>query len=246
MRHILFLLGVVFLASGSLNAQSGPTNPLLLAAPFSVSSTGAVSADSAAAVPSSSTSFSLSPVANSSEPVALTANPFSTAPVANPTADPQYVQGVFTNYNWQGYLGYSFFHFNASHGISRSMNGFNYSLVYYFTSWFGIDGEMMATHDSFNHQSDWFLFGGGGPRVRWLAPKGIEVWGHALIAFSHLTPQTAFGKQEALAYEVGGGADFPTPFRRLSLRVGADMVGTQYFHDNQFGPKAFAGAVFKF
>jgi hypothetical protein len=246
MRQILFLLGVVFLASGSLNAQTSPANPLLLAAPFSLSSAGAVSADSAATVSSSSTPFSVSSVANTSEPVALTANPFSTTSAAIPAADPQYVQGVFTNYNWQGYLGYSFFHFNGPHGISRSMNGFNYSLVYYFTSWFGIDGEMMATHDSFNRQSDWFLFGGGGPRVRWLAPKGIEVWGHALIAFSHLTPQTAFGKQEALAYEVGGGADFPTPFRRLSLRVGADMVGTQYFHDNQFGPKAFAGAVFKF
>src|SRR5271165_5476715 len=105
MRHILFLLGVVFLALGSLNAQSSPTNPLLLAAPFSMSSTGAVSADSAAAVPSSSTSFSGSTAANSSEPVALTANPFSTATAATPTADPQHVQGVFTNYNWQGYLG---------------------------------------------------------------------------------------------------------------------------------------------
>ncbi|MGH9746768.1 MAG: hypothetical protein ACRD59_11740 [Candidatus Acidiferrales bacterium] len=160
--------------------------------------------------------------------------------------DPQYVQGVFVNYNWQVYLGYTFDHFSGPQGISRNQNGFNYSLVYYFNSWFGLDGEMMATHDSPNGQSSWFLFGAGGPRFRWAAPKGIEVWAHALVGYSHLTPQTAFGNQGSFGYEVGGGADFPTPWRRLALRAGADMVGTTYFNDNQFTPKAFGGVVFKF
>jgi hypothetical protein len=247
MRHILLLLGMVFFVTGISSAQSSPANPLLLAAPFSMSATGAVYAASPASTSSSpSAPLSFAPASDSSAPVALAPNPFSTAAAATPAADPQYVQGVFTNYNWQAYVGYTYFHFSGQHGNDRNMNGFNFSVVYYFNNWFGLDGEMMATHDNFNRTSDWFLFGGGGPRVRWLAPKGIEVWGHALIAFSHLTPQTAFGKQEALAYELGGGADFPTPFRRLSLRVGADMVGSQYFHDNQFSPKAFAGAVFKF
>jgi hypothetical protein len=244
MRHLLLVLGVVFLVTGSVSAQSSPANPLLLAAPFSMSSTGAVSAASTSAP--SSTAYSLSPLLTSPDSVAPVASPFASAPAVNLSADPQYVQGVFVNYNWQAYVGYTFFHFSGPHGISRNQNGFNYSIVYYFNSWFGLDGEMMATHDSPNGQSSWFLLGGGGPRVRWQAPKGIEVWAHAIIAFSHLTPQTPFGKQEALAYELGGGADFNTPFRRLGLRVGADMVGTQYYHGNQFNPKAFAGVVFKF
>lgn len=245
MRQLLFGLGVVFFVTGSLNAQTSPANPLLLAAPFSMSSTGTVAATSTSSP--SSTAYSLLPAFATSAALAAPAtSPFTSAPAANLSADPQYVQGVFVNYNWQAYLGYTFFHFSGPHGISRNMNGFNYSIVYYFNSWFGLDGEMMATHDSPNGQSSWFLLGGGGPRVRWQAPKGIEVWAHAIIAFSHLTPQTAFGKQEALAYEVGGGADFNTPFRRIALRVGADMVGSQYYHDNQFNPKAFAGVVFKF
>ncbi len=245
MRHFLIVLGVVFFVTGSANAQSSPANPLLLAAPFTMSSTGAVSAASNPA-PLSTASSPLALAASSTDSAAPVASPFSTAPSANFSADPQYVQGVFVNYNWQAYLGYTFFHFDGPHGISRNMNGFNYSIVYYFNSWFGLDGEMMATHDSPNGQSSWFLLGGGGPRVRWQGPKGIELWAHAIIAFSHLTPQTPYGKQEALAYELGGGADFSTPFRRIGLRVGADMVGSQYYHDNQFSPKAFAGVVFKF
>ena len=247
MRHVLYLLGVVLFITGSSSAQTNSTNPLLLAAPFSMAASGAVSA---ASTPSSSfsTADSLSPAPVSTSSATLAPNPFSTATMAtpNPTPDPQYVQGVFTNYSWQAYFGYAFFHFSGPHGISRNMNGFNYGIVYYFNNWFGIEGEMMANHDSPNGQSSWFLFGGGGPRFRWLAPKGIEVFAHAVVGYSHLTPQTPYGKQQAFAYVLGGGADFNTPFRRLALRVGADMVGTRYFNDNQFNPRAYGGIVFKF
>jgi hypothetical protein len=156
------------------------------------------------------------------------------------------VQGVFVNYNWQAYVGYTYTHFSAKGGISRNQNGFNLSIVRYFNSWFGIEGEMFATHDSPNNQSSWFLFGGGGPRFRWQARRGIEVFAHGLVGYSHLTPQTAFGKQEAFGYELGGGADFPTPWRRVGLRAGADMIGTRYFGDNQFNPKVYGGVFFKF
>jgi hypothetical protein len=242
MRHVLILLGVVFLATGSLSAQSNPVNPLLLAAPFSIDSTGSGAASFAPSAPSTE----LAPTAAPAPAATLAANPFTSAPVSTVSADPQYVQGVFVNYSWQAYVGYTYDHFYGPQGISRNQNGFNLSLVYYFNSWFGLDGEMMATHDSPNNQSSWFLFGGGGPRFRWAAPKGIELWAHALVGYSHLTPQTSFGKQEAFGYELGGGADFPTPWRRLALRAGADMVGTTYFNDHQFSPKAFGGVVFKF
>jgi hypothetical protein len=243
MRHVLIVLGVVLFVTGSSSAQSNPENPLLLAAPFSINSTDAGSLSST----SSSPSLAYSPPKETAAPVvALAANPFPSAPALATSAEPQYVQGVFVNYSWQVYAGYTFDHFDGPHGISRNQNGFNYSLVYYFNSWFGLDGEMMATHDSPNNQSSWFLFGGGGPRFRWEARKGIELWAHALVGYSHLTPQTAFGNQGAFGYELGGGADFPTPFRRLALRAGIDMVGTRYFNDNQYNPKVFGGVVFKF
>ena len=243
MRHVLIVLGVVLFVTGSSSAQSNPSNPLLLAAPFSMNPTGSGYLSSTSLSPSTGDSPSATTVAPAA---ALVTNPFSSVPAPNLSPDPQYVQGVFVNYNWQVYVGYTFDHFDGPHGISRNQNGFNYSLVYYFNSWFGLDGEMMATHDSPNNQSSWFLFGGGGPRFRWEARKGIELWAHALVGYSHLTPQTAFGSQGAFGYEVGGGADFPTPFRRLALRAGIDMVGTRYFNDNQYNPKVFGGVVFKF
>ncbi len=249
MRHVLFLLGLVFLFTCASYAQSSAANPLLLAAPFTISSTGDVSAVSAS--PSSAT-LSLSPASVAPSPGdSFAANPFSTAPVSSASApnaapDPQYVQGVFVNYNWRAYIGYTFTHFSAQGGISRNQNGFNWGITYYLNSWFGVEGEMFATHDSPNNESSWFLFGGGGPRFRWEARRGIEVFAHALVGYSHLTPQTAFGTQEAFGYELGGGADFPTPWRRIDLRAGADMIGTRYFSNNQFNPKVYGGVVFKF
>ena len=244
MRHVLFLLGLVLFVTSASYSQSSAANPLLLAAPFTISSTGDVSSVSTSPF---STALSLSPaLAASSTGESFAANPFSNAPAPTPAPDPQYVQGVFVNYNWRAYIGYTFTHFSAQGGISRNQNGFNWGITYYLNTWFGVEGEMFATHDSPNNQSSWFLFGGGGPRFRWEAPRGIEVFAHGLVGYSHLTPQTAFGKQEAFGYELGGGADFPTPWRRVGLRAGADMIGTRYFGNNQFNPKVYGGVVFKF
>jgi len=235
MRHVLVLFGLVFCLTCIASAQTVQANPLLLAAPFTLSPSGVVSASSMSSVSGDSL--------NSASPPGGT---LSSTPALNSSPEPQYVQGVFVTYSWQAYLGYDFFHFSAKHGISRNMNGFNWSISYFFKDWFGIEGEMIATHDNPNNQSSWFTFGGGGPRFRWQGPRGIEVFAHGLVGYSHLTPQTPFGRQEAFAYVVGGGVDFPTPFRRLSLRAGADMLGSRYYHDNQFNPNAYGGIVFKF
>ena len=113
-------------------------------------------------------------------------------------------------------------------GITPNMNGFNYSVVYYWKDWFGVDGEFAATHATQDNVSSWFLFGGGGPRFRWSAKKGVELWAHALVGYSHFTPQTPAGNQHAFAYELGGGVDLP--FKpRWALRLGADAMCTAYF-----------------
>ena len=187
--------------------------------------------------PSSST-----PARPAPGPFAFAAN----APSAAAPADPQYVQGVHVIYNWQAYFGYTFFRFYEVPGTQQDTNGFNYSMVYYWKDWLGADGEFAATHDSFNAFDGWFLFGGGGPRFRWAGPRGLELWGHVLFGYAHLTPQTSFGKQGAFAYEAGGGADITILRSRWALRLGADMVGSHFFNTYQYSPKVFAGIVFKF
>jgi hypothetical protein len=122
----------------------------------------------------------------------------------------------------------------------------NWSIAYYWKDWLGFEGEMAATKGTQFGQNSWFLFGGGGPRFRWSGPRGLELWGHVLVGGSHFTPQTSFGKQEAFAYEAGGGVDAHSPWPRLGFRVGADMVGSHYFSTYQYSPKIFAGVVFKF
>jgi hypothetical protein len=237
MRYFAFLLGLVLLLSISASAQTTTSDSVLLPASY----------------------FSVPAASNAPvNPPAISLTPFSTVPPPTPPgtlasstplslmpAAPQDVTSVFESYSWQAYVGYTYLHFFELPHITENMNGFNYSMVYYFKDWFGVDGEFAATHGSQDSVSSWFLFGGGGPRFRWSAPKGIEVWAHALAGYSHFTPQTPAGVQHAFAYELGGGVDLP--FKpRWALRLGADAMCTHYFNTYQYSPKASAGIVFKF
>jgi hypothetical protein len=159
---------------------------------------------------------------------------------------PQYVQSVYETYRWQAYVGYEYLRFYEVPAITKNSNGFMYSMVYYLKDWIGLDGELNATHLSQYNTGGWFLLGAGGPRFRWSAPRGLEVWGHVMGGYSHFKPETAFGADHAPAFEVGGGVDIAAHRGRLSYRVEADMVGTRYFSTYQYSPKVSVGVVFKF
>jgi hypothetical protein len=246
MRHFLVLMGTVILVTLSAAAQGTARNPLLVALPFG----GPFAAPPSVTSPVSPAWVVANLSATDSPASGAITTGISGSPAPSVTVDPepQVVLSVHQEYSWQAYVGYSFFRFyESSHPtIRENQNGANWSIVYYWKDWLGFEGEMAATHGDQFHQSSWFLFGGGGPRFRWSGPRGIELWGHALFGGSHFTPQTSFGKQEAFAYEVGGGADFRSPWPRLGYRVGADMVGSHYFSTYQYSPKVFAGIVFKF
>jgi hypothetical protein len=154
--------------------------------------------------------------------------------------------GVFTEYNWQLSLGYTFLRFYEVPGITKNLNGFSYSMQYYFRPWIAADGEFLADFGSQFGTSSHFVFVGGGGRGRWQAPRGIDLWAHALAGYAHLTPQTAFGGQGAPAYIVGGGVDINAHHQRWAYRFQVDMVGTTFFGTYQFSPAATAGLVFKF
>jgi hypothetical protein len=239
MRYLAFLSGLVFLLCTSAGAQTTAFNSVLLPSSYF-------------AVPGTFDAPTNAPV------IALT--PFSSAPANTPPgalpsstplslsllpAPPQDVTSVFETYAWQIYGGYTFQRFYELPGITQNMNGFNFSAVYYWKDWLGADGEFAAVHGNQSNVSSWFLFGGGGPRFRWSAKKGIEIWAHGLVGYSHFTPQTAAGVQHAFAYELGGGVDLPFK-ERWAIRLEGDAMCSRYFNTYQYSPKASAGLVFRF
>ena len=245
MKRASAILGMVFIfASGAAAQQHPAMERLLTSSYFTLAPTGDAPSSTLPLViaPDTRSSSSSVPATPAPGTFAFAAN----APSAAPADPPQYVQGVHVIYSWQAYFGYTFFRFYEAPGTQQDTNGFNYSMVYYWKDWVGLDGEFAATKASLNAFDGWFLFGGGGPRFRWAGPRGLELWGHVLFGYAHLTPQTSFGKQGAFAYEAGGGADINVLRSRWALRLGADMVGSHFFNTYQYSPKVFAGIVYRF
>ena len=166
---------------------------------------------------------------------------------SEPAAQQPTVYGVYEVYNWQLYAGYTFVRFYEVPNVTPNLNGLDLGLVFYPNGkWIGADGELVAAFGSQAGTSAKFLLAMGGPRFRWSAPRGLELWAHGLVGGTHFLPQTAFGSQSAFAYEVGGGIDISAHRRRVAYRVGADMVGTRYFGTYQYSPRLFVGIVFKY
>lgn len=253
MRYMLGLVALMTLVTLGATAQAVPNNSLLLAMPFAspfAVSGGPISAGTASpsAAPSTLSASADTPLSPSIGTLASSSALGTNSSAVSLDPEPQVALSIYQTYKWQAYVGYTFFRFyESSHPTVReSQNGVNWSVVYYLKDWVGIDGEMAATHGTQNKQDSWFLFGGGGPRFRWSGPRGLELWGHALFGGTHFTPQTPFGKQEAFAYEVGGGVDIGGHYKRWAIRLSGDMVGSHYFSTYQFSPKVGAGFVFKF
>jgi len=231
MRYASFLIGAILLVGINAGAQVNVVNPPANEAFPQV-----------ALMASSGESFNFTGLPAAEAGITGAPSP-ATGLASEP---PQYVQSVYENYAWQAYIGYEYLRLYQVPAITKNTNGFTYSMVYYIKSWFGVDGELDATHLSEFGTGGWFLMGGGGPRFRWSAPRGLELWAHALGGYSHLTPQTAFGSEHAPAFEAGGGVDINSHHRRLAYRIEADMMGTHYYNTYQYSPKVTAGIVIKF
>jgi hypothetical protein len=239
MRYSTILYAAILLLASGAKAQVSTANSFALASPGAEAE--ATAAPNTPLTLTSPTLFALAPVTPAPSPVFPMA-----APAAIPAPDPQGVQGVFENYSWEAYVGYTFLRFYEVPGVQENQNGFNFSMAWYYRDWIAVEGEMMAAHGDIAGVSSWSLFGGGGPRLCWDAPRGLVVFGHALLGGAHLTPQTAYGTEGAFAYEVGGGVDLTARHKRWALRLEGDMLGTRYFSTYQYSPKVSAGIVFKF
>ncbi|HXO32644.1 MAG TPA: hypothetical protein VN901_09870 [Candidatus Acidoferrales bacterium] len=226
MRYIAFLFAIILMAASGAGAQVNFSSYALTSSPFS----------GATATPP--------PIGQNVFMPAIFADPALLPPA--PAAEPQGIQGVFQNYSWQAYVGYTFLRAYVVPGTAVNQNGLNGSVVWFYRDWIGFDGELLGTYGRLSGDSSWTFFAGAGPRLRYTLPRGLEVFAHGLIGYAHLTPQTPFGSENAFAYEVGGGVDLMPPHHRFGYRLEADMLGTRYFGVYQYSPKISAGVVFKF
>lgn len=238
MKRLVFLLAAAFLFAFNARAQQTPQNSSLFVSPFGESDT------------------QTQPVASAAAPFVLTSSlraipefELNAASAAVPADPPQVVYGVKPTYDFQAYLGYTFFRFYEVPHTNINLNGFNYSIIYYpfrLKGWIGADGEFVLAFGSQFDEKARYLLGMGGPRVRKSLPRNVEVWGHGLVGGTHYVPQTSYGTETALAFELGGGIDINTHNSRWSYRIGADAIGSHYFNTYQFSPKISGGIVYKF
>lgn len=238
MRHAPVLLGAILVFALNLNAQVNPNYslPQLSAADFGISPPSLIT-------PPGTTDVAL---ANTTLPAA---DPDSFAASSSEPQERPSVYGVFPTYAWRAYAGYSFFRFYIASkpNLTENMNGLDFGIAYYpHSAWYGVEGQFFLELGSLFGASSKFALVSGGPRFRWSAPRGAEVWGHALIGYTHFLPQTALGTQNAFAFEVGGGADLGSRRSRFAIRLEGDLVGTRYFGTYQFSPRFAGGIVYKY
>lgn len=234
MRYIAFLAGVILIFASGAAGQLNPASPLFA---------GPSAATLAAPVPGTHALFAFAPAASAALAVPG-AGAFAASAPAEP---PQGVYGVFQNFDWQAYAGYTYLRFYEVPNVTQNMNGFNFSMAYYPRGgWIAADGEFVAVFGSQAGVTSNFVLGMGGARFRWSAPRAVEVWVHGLAGGSHLTPQTPYGSQSAFGYELGGGVDVNARQHRVAYRLQGDVVGTRYFGTYQYSPKISAGIVYKF
>lgn len=251
MRQVLFAIGVVLILAGifagSAAAQTNSGNSSLFLPTATPSAEGVALTIAPLPFTTAPNPAATMPFVNTTPILNAPMNTMSTTALGGAAAEQQPdVQGVFQYFNWQAYLGYTYVRFFQVPGIQLNTNGLNFGVVYYFREWIGADGEFVGTFGSQYGDTAKFLLGMGGARLRWSAPRGLELWAHALVGGSHYLPQTANGGQGAMAYELGGGVDISAGRRRWAYRFSGDVVGTRYFNTYQYSPKFSAGIVFKF
>lgn len=230
MRHVVLLLGAILIFSLNVHAQVNTNGSLMEVSP----------AQTPTFAPLGTAMFALATPPPFPDPLPTSSGGSQQTPT---------VQGVFPDYYWRIYAGYSFFRFYIASrpNVTVNTNGLDLGIVYYpHLGWIGVEGQFVGEYGGLFGQSLKFGLGLGGARFRWSAPRQAEVWGHALVGGTHFIPQTAFGGQGAFAFEAGAGVDLGSHRNRWAIRGEADLVGTRYFSTYQYSPRFAGGVVFKY
>ena len=164
-----------------------------------------------------------------------------------PAPAPQGVYGVLQNYNWQAYAGYTHFTFYELPGVTGQLNGFNLSLAYYpHSGHWGGEGEFVTAFAPQDGVTTRLSAALGGVKYRLDLGRGLEIWGHGMIGGAHFTPLTPFGGEDALAFDLGGGADLYIPRKRIGVRAQVDATPTLFFGTHQYNVRESVGLVIRF
>ena len=179
---------------------------------------------------------------------AAAASPFGTAapdPSPAPAPDPKFLYGGRDDFRWQLAIGADWLRFRSSI-FNASAVGIKSSVTYFTNEWFGIEGNVSVTFapQILDGEHVKVVVYGAGPKIAWREKKW-EPWGHAIIGGSHEQPETAGNSKNSFALQLGGGADYRfNP--RLSGRLEADWVRTNYFSQSQNNFELMGGVVFHF
>ena len=184
-------------------------------------------------------------------------DPGAPAPAAPPA--PQISSSGF--YPWQVAIGYqldldhlSAGPWNGGGGSTFHTNGLNFSVVRYFGTLFGLEGQIgtgfgntggSTTPKNITAKS---VFAAGGAHFSLRDSQKVEPWVHALFGMMHYRfAQTAsgLGSNTSLGYELGGGVDFHL-HERIAIRAEADEFGTHFFGRSQANLHFLGGVVFNF
>jgi hypothetical protein len=154
---------------------------------------------------------------------------------------------------WQVAIGYQYNRINLL-GTPFNTNGLNTSVVRFFRSWVGLEGQLGLGYGNTGTATvppsliAKSLFAGGGPRLAFRGRSRIEPWVHVVVGIEHFRfTQTAglLGGNTALGGVGGGGIDFRlTP--HTSFRTEADWLATRFFSVNQRHFQLVSGLVLNF
>lgn len=155
---------------------------------------------------------------------------------------------------WQLSVGYQYNRINLL-GVPFNTDGVNVTVTRFFTSWFGIDGQLGAGFlgNTGNTSSPpnlgvHSLFVGGGPRIAIRGRSRFEPWVHATAGLQDFRfTQTAglLGSNHGFGLTAGGGVDI-TLSQHLGLREEADIIETDLFSTYQRHFQVVSGLVFNF
>ena len=155
---------------------------------------------------------------------------------------------------WQLSVGYQYNRINLL-GVPFNTDGVNVTVTRFFTSWFGLDGQLGTgflgnTGNTSNppNLGVHSLFVGGGPRIAIRGRSRFEPWVHATAGLQDFRfTQTAgiLGSNHGFGVTAGGGIDI-TLSQHMGLREEADIIETNLFSTYQRHFQVVSGIVFNF
>ncbi len=173
------------------------------------------------------------------------ASPSLAPPLPSGSGDGSIVSSAFEGPSrFEASIEYSWTHAEAAPNLNFNVNGFVGAISWFFNRDIGAEGQLLGGWGGAPTNAK-LAFAGGGVHARFNQTNKLQPWIHGLIGHAHLHPQTLYGGQGSFAWEAGGGVDYRL-ITWLSLRVGADALGTRFFGTDQVSPVVHAGVVFNF